>query len=434
MKTSLTLTTKIYLVVLGLAALALLWYLFFITRWANLSWIVILLFLFLTILSASFPIRLPSGIAVSVSFAVIFASILIFEPLVAVIVSVLGDLLSLRKGRNLIQYLFNAAQFTLSVGAAALAFRLLRPGQLNFTFYYLVAALVPLLLCFLLNSFFITLIIAFTRFEQPSSVWLTNIKGLAPSFISMAPLGLIIALIYQNIGIWGLILFFIPMLIARQSFISYMDMRQTFRDTIQSLSAAIDAKDPYTRGHSTRVAAYSTALARELGWTEGKVEILQYVALIHDLGKVAVPETILKKEGKLTADEFAQMKEHSLIGANIIKEIKFLPGGADIIKHHHERWDGKGYPDGLEGELIPEGARILAVADAFDAMTSDRSYRKALGFIAAVQEIKECARSQFDPHMAATFIRIAPQLYLEGKGENTGDIMNSSPVAAETEH
>ncbi len=434
MKTSLTLTTKIYLVVLGLAALALLWYLFFITRWADLNWIVILLFLFLTFLSASFPIRLPSGIAVSVSFAVIFASILIFEPLVAVIISVLGDLLSLRKGRNLIQYLFNAAQFTLSVGAAALAFRLLRPGQLNFTFYYLVAALVPLLLCFLLNSFFITLIIAFTRFEQPSSVWLTNIKGLAPSFISMAPLGLIIALIYQNIGIWGIILFFIPMLIARQSFISYMDMRQTFRDTIQSLSAAIDAKDPYTKGHSSRVAAYATALAHEMGWPAEKVEILQYVALIHDLGKVAVPETILKKEGKLTADEFAQMREHSLIGANIIKEIKFLPGGADIIKHHHERWDGKGYPDGLEGELIPEGARILAVADAFDAMTSDRSYRKALGFIAAVQEIKECARSQFDPHMAATFIRIAPQLYLERKRESTGDIMNSSAVATEIKH
>jgi putative nucleotidyltransferase with HDIG domain len=434
MKTSLSLTAKIYLVILGVAAVGLLVYLFFITGWADLNWLTILLFLFLTFLSDSYPVRLPNGVIISVSFAVIFGAILIFQPIVVVIISVLGDLLSLRKGRSLVQYLFNAAQLTLSTGIAALAFHSVNPGQLNFSLHYLTAALVPLLLCFLLNSFFITFIIALTRQERPSSVWLTNIKWAAPSYISMAPLGLIIALIYQNIGIWGLVLFCIPMLIARQSFISYMNMRQTFLDTIQSLSATIDAKDPYTKGHSFRVAAYSTALARELGWSEEKVELLQYVALIHDLGKVAIPETILKKEGKLTGAEFAQMREHSLIGFNIIKDIKFLAGGADIIKHHHERWDGKGYPDGLKGELIPEGARILAVADAFDAMTSDRSYRKALGTITAMQEIKEGAGTQFDPQMAATFIRIIPRLNLDGKTESAGGVISGQPVVAETEH
>lgn len=152
---------------------------------------------------------------------------------------------------------------------------------------------------FSFEQFFVTLIVALTRQERPYSIWLTNIKWSAPNFISMAPLGLITALIYQNIGMWGIVLFSIPMLIARQSFISYMNMRQTFLDTIRSLSATIDAKDPYTKGHSFRVASYSTALARELGWSEEKVELLQYAALIHDLGKVAISEGILKRKASL---------------------------------------------------------------------------------------------------------------------------------------
>jgi len=432
-KTSLPLAAKIYLFLLGTAALGLFLYLFSITSWADVNWGSFLFFLFLVFLPASFPVKLSHGVVVSVSFAVTFAAILIFQPLIVVIISVLGDLLSLRKGRSPVQYLFNAAQLALTTGAAARAFQLLRPGPLDFSLYYLAAALVPLFLCFLLNSFFVTFIIALTRQERPYSIWMTNIKQLAPSFIGMAPLGLVIALIYQNIGIWGLVLFLIPMLIARQSFISYMNMRQAFLDTIRSLSATIDAKDPYTRGHSSRVAAYATALAREMGWTEDKVELLRYAALIHDLGKVAIPEAILKKKGKLTASEYAQMKEHSLIGSTIIKDIKFLAGGAEIIRHHHERWDGRGYPDGLMGELIPEGSRILSVADAFDAMTSDRSYRRAMDVTTAIREIREGAGSQFDPRIAEAFIRIIPRLNLDGKTGGAGMAPSEQMIVAETE-
>ena len=126
------------------------------------------------------------------------------------------------------------------------------------------------------------------------------------------------------------------------------------------------------------------------------------------------------------------MKEHSLIGFNIIKDIKFLAGGAAIIKHHHERWDGTGYPDGLKGELIPEGARILAVADTFDAMISDRSYRKALGMISAVREIKEGAGTQFDPWIAETFIRILPCLDLDEEEHGAVGVETGGVVVAET--
>lgn len=432
METSLSKGATVYLVAMGLAALALAAYLFNNTAWAGQDWFAALLFLVLVIISSSLPVKLPSGVVVSVSFTIVFAAILLFEPAVVVIISVLGDLLSLRKGRSPVQYFFNAAQFTISAGTASVVFQLLHPDRLQFSFYYMMAALVPLLLCFLLNLIFVIAIIALTGGERLSSVWVKSIKWSVPSYIAMAPLGLVTALIYQSIGIWGLVLLFAPMLITRQSFISYMDMRQTFLDTIQSLSATIDAKDPYTRGHSTRVAAFATALARELGWSARKTELLQYVAMVHDLGKVAIPESILNKEGELTSGEYARMKEHSLIGFNIIKDIKFLASGADIIKHHHERWDGTGYPDGLAGELIPEGARILAVADTFDAMISDRSYRKALGLISAVREIKEGAGTQFDPLMADTFIRIIPRLNLEGAAENAVDIIIGGAVAAES--
>lgn len=410
MKASLPLAARIYLLTLSIAALGLLLYLFTITGWAEVNWFSLLLFLLLTFLAASFPVELPNGVVVSVSFALAFAALLMFQPLVVVIINVLGDTLSLRKGRTPVQYLFNAAQLTLSSGLAALAFQLIDPGELDFSLSYLTAAAIPLLLCFLLNSSFITLVIALVRHERPYQIWLDNMKWSAPSFISMAPLGLLIALIYLNIGVWGLILFLVPLMVARQSFITYLHMRQTFMATIRSLSATIDAKDPYTKDHSFRVAEYSTALARELGWSEEKVGHLQYVSLIHDLGKVAIPEMILNKTGALTVDEYTRMKEHSVIGFNIIKDIKFLAESADIIKHHHERWDGGGYPDGLKGDLIPEGARILAVADAFDAMTSDRLYRKALEVPEAVREIADCAGTQFDPRVAETFVRIIPRL------------------------
>jgi putative nucleotidyltransferase with HDIG domain len=220
----------------------------------------------------------------------------------------------------------------------------------------------------------------------------------------------LIAVIYINIGFWGLVLFLLPLILARHSFQTYMNMRQTFLDTIKSLSVAIDAKDPYTKGHSSRVADYVVSLARELKWPEDRVEFIQYISLIHDVGKVAVPEDILKKSSLLSKEEFAVMKTHSEAGANILKGIKYFSTGVDIIRHHHERWDGNGYPDKIAGEEIPEGARILAVADAFDAMTSDRPYRKSLSYEVALRELQDCAGTQFDPKIVNAFIKIYPQI------------------------
>ncbi len=175
---------------------------------------------------------------------------------------------------------------------------------------------------------------------------------------------------------------------------------------LHSLTSAVDAKDAYTCGHSERVALLSRRLASESGLPEAEIERVYMAGLLHDVGKIGVPEAVLQKPGKLTPEEFEQMKKHPEIGARILQDIKqvkdILPG----VLYHHERFDGKGYPSGLAGENIPLMGRILCLADCFDAMTSNRTYRKALPLEVALIEIRRCSGTQFDPRLAEAFIKI----------------------------
>jgi diguanylate cyclase (GGDEF)-like protein/putative nucleotidyltransferase with HDIG domain len=176
--------------------------------------------------------------------------------------------------------------------------------------------------------------------------------------------------------------------------------------TIATIANTIDAKDEYTRGHSKRVSEYSVAIALELGMDEKEVDNLRSIALLHDIGKIGVPDAVLNKPGKLTNEEYQLMKRHTVIGAEILKDIGMLPGIDVGAKYHHERWDGKGYPNGLAGEDIPYIARIIAVADAYDAMTSNRIYRKHLDENTVLNEIKNGVGSQFAPEPANALIEL----------------------------
>jgi len=399
----------IYISILTCAAAAVAIYTVTIMDWPRVEWFPILVFMALIILSDSFPVTLPRGGSVTVSFAVIAASILLFQPLVVISISIAYELFQLIKEKNRIKHFFDIVQLTVSVGTAALVYRSFTPITSEFSISTIPAFIVSMIIFFALNSSLVTMVLAFVQEEKPYSIWVLNLKWCSLTFLSMAPLGAIIAVIYINIGFWGLVLFLLPLILARHTFQSYMNMRETFLDTIKSLSLAIDAKDPYTKGHSSRVAEYVVSLARELKWPEDRTEFLQYIALIHDVGKVTVPENILKKESLLTREEYDIMKTHSAAGAEVMKDVKYFATGSDIIRHHHERWDGKGYPDQIQGEDIPEGARILAVADAFDAMTTDRPYRKALEPKVALQELQDCAGTQFDPKVVKAFVRLYPK-------------------------
>ncbi|MFM2416440.1 MAG: hypothetical protein RL385_1163 [Pseudomonadota bacterium] len=185
----------------------------------------------------------------------------------------------------------------------------------------------------------------------------------------------------------------------------YQDLKSTFHQTIKGLASAIDKMDRYTAGHSERVAAYAQILAIKLGLPPGDVEIVRQSALMHDVGKIGCVMN-LNKPGKLTHEEYAIFQRHPVFGRDILEPISFLHPLIPGVYMHHERWDGNGYPLGLKGQDIPLFARIISVADTYDAMTSDRAYRKALPHEVAIREINECSTSQFDPDVAQNFLEV----------------------------
>ncbi|NMB34303.1 MAG: HD domain-containing protein [Clostridium sp.] len=180
----------------------------------------------------------------------------------------------------------------------------------------------------------------------------------------------------------------------------FTEMRLGYLQTVMSLANSIEAKDPYTRGHCQRVMEISCELAKALGLSKDEIEDLRYASILHDIGKIGIGANILNKKGKLTDEEFNEIKKHPVIAYNILKDVEFLRGGLDAILQHHERYDGKGYPHGLKGNNICIFARIMCVADAFDAMTSDRPYRKGMDMGEALEEIQRCKGTQFDPQVA----------------------------------
>jgi len=186
----------------------------------------------------------------------------------------------------------------------------------------------------------------------------------------------------------------------------FIEQQAMFTGTLKALTASIDAKDPYTRGHSERVALLTRKLAQAMGMSSQDVETYYVSALVHDLGKIGVPEAVLCKIGKLDDTDYAWIKRHPEMGHRILKDIPAMEAMLPGVLHHHERWDGRGYPSGLVGEQIPLMARVIAFADTFDAMSSMRSYRAVLPREQIIAEIRACAGAQFDPSLVETFLAL----------------------------
>jgi HD-GYP domain-containing protein (c-di-GMP phosphodiesterase class II) len=187
---------------------------------------------------------------------------------------------------------------------------------------------------------------------------------------------------------------------------------------LATFSTALEARDPYLRGHSARVTSFAESLARMLGWAGERLEVLRLGGSLHDVGKIAVNPDVLRKPGPLTEEELAQIRRHPVTGARLVECFDDFEAALPYVLHHHERWDGSGYPHGLRGETIPVEARLLGVADAFDAMTSKRAYRSALSVDQALSELRRCAGAQFDPDLAEKFI----------DGWSRGEIESARPL------
>lgn len=183
----------------------------------------------------------------------------------------------------------------------------------------------------------------------------------------------------------------------------YEAVRQDYVDVIHALAGAVDARDHYTREHSNRVSAYGVVIARQMGLDDAFVESVQFGGLLHDVGKIGIPDMILNKPGRLTEEEFGVMKSHATLGATLLRRVESLSPLVPLVLYHHERFDGRGYPEGLSGKKIPLGARILNVADSFETITSDRVYHKARSMQEGLEEIRRCSGGQFDPEVVAAF-------------------------------
>ncbi|PKK91628.1 MAG: hypothetical protein CVV64_02865 [Candidatus Wallbacteria bacterium HGW-Wallbacteria-1] len=192
----------------------------------------------------------------------------------------------------------------------------------------------------------------------------------------------------------------------------YGRIHKLYMSTIEALATALEYKDPYTKGHSKRVQQYSVALAQEMGLDRKQIETLEYAALLHDIGKIGIADSILKKAATLSEDEYKMIREHPQMGAKLMEPVQLLLDKIPSVRHHHEKWNGSGYPDGLSGDKIPLLARIIAVADTFDAMTSKRSYRDAMTPLRAKEEIQKNSGTQFDPEVVEVFNKIFDRKFL----------------------
>jgi len=235
-----------------------------------------------------------------------------------------------------------------------------------------------------------------------------TMAGSVLGYIGYGLFGLLLAVLWSDkgadVGPAAAILVLLPLFVARWAYEQYAEQQRAYDRTVRTLIAAVETKDLYTRGHSERVSAGSVLIARKIGMREDRVTSLRYAGMLHDIGKLGVPTRVLQKTGRLSPEELATIQLHPVRGLEMVREIAFLDEAFAGIMHHHERLDGQGYPMGLHGDQIPEFARVISVADAFDSMTTTRSYRGARSTEDALDELIRCAGTQFDPAMVAAMV------------------------------
>ncbi len=394
--------------------------------------------LFLTLLTLSsvtsvFKVTLPlarSGSTMSVSYAVDFASLLLLGPNETMIVAAASAwsqcTFRIKERNPAHRTLFSMACLVITVQAAGTVYILLGgvPGQ--FDIWTLPKPLVGAATTyFVINTATIATAIAWSTRQAVIKVWNENFLWSAPSyFVGAGAAAAAVGVLNVVSARWLLPLAAAPLYLTYRSYKVYLgriddeqrhvrEMADLHLATIEALALAIDAKDQTSQSHIRRVQLYAAALARALGMTPNDIQGVKTAALLHDIGKLAVPEHILSKPGPLTPEEFQKIRAHPKVGADIISAVPFPYPVSPLILSHHERWDGKGYPTGLKGEEIPLGARILSVVDYFDALMAERPYHKAMSFDAAMGLLQQEAGKALDPTVVEKFVELIPALQIE---------------------
>jgi HD domain len=352
---------------------------------------------------------MPTAVSVGLGSSFALAAFVVVGPWGATLVGACA--LFVVDATSPVKRLFNGAQFALCAFVAGQAYVALggpvghlAASDFPRVLWPVVAA--DLTHC-LANGVLLVVVISLTERVAPQQVLLGMLAESVVSYLGYGIFGLLMAVLWVGVPIGPLaaVLLLLPLLVARWAFSQFAAEQQAYQRTIATLVQAVETKDRYTRGHSERVARASVMVARVIGMREDRVNALRYAGILHDVGKLGVPTKLLQKTGGLTDDEFAAIKLHPVRGLEMLSDIEFLDEAFKGILHHHERLDGTGYPMGLRGTQIPEFARVIAVADAFDSMTSTRSYRGAREVHVAIEELQRCKGTQFDPRMVDALVQ-----------------------------
>ena len=383
----------------------------------------------LAFLTGSFSIKLPSiNARISVSEAFVFAAVLMFGPSAATIIVtidavILSTWVDVRR-RSTVRAAFNICAAATAIWVAAHLFRMLlreTPAAPRLEEIILPVAVLSASY-FAINSFFIAIAVSYEKSSSPIEIWKQNFAWVGLNYLAGASVAMLLVTYRQSIDLTALSVILPILAITYLTFRTALgrladanrhitQVNDLYLSTIETLAMAVDAKDQITHGHIRRVQVYAVELAKRLGVTEpSQLRAIEAAALLHDMGKLAIPEHILNKPGKLTPAEFETMKRHADIGADLLSSIRFPYPVVPIVRHHHEQWNGKGYPNGISGTDIPLGARILAVVDCFDALNSDRPYRPRLSVAEAFSILQERRGTMYDPLVVDQFFAAYPEM------------------------
>ncbi|MDD2954703.1 MAG: HD-GYP domain-containing protein [Oscillospiraceae bacterium] len=378
----------------------------------------IMLVLLCTI-SRMLPVYINEDQYFDISFISIFTALLVKGPVAAVAITLISTFFVFEHGEKrdepfryiltkpLIKTAFNTSNFLLSIYLPGQVFLLCggRPGEFSLPFS-LWPALVFIVLTLICNAAILMALLALNRQVRFLPSLFSTVAMLLPNFAAVAPIGYLLGFIMSRpSGLYFALLFLAPLLVARYAFQLYVTSKVQYYNMVKVLTAALEAKDKYTEGHSRRVESYSVQIAQAMRLSAARVETIRVAALLHDVGKIGVDDGILRKPGLLTQDERSIIEGHPQIGVHILEDTDLSDATKQIILHHHERYDGGGYPSHTDYRNTPLEAYILGVADAFDAMTSDRPYRSGMPTEKALSILLEESGKQFHPRAVDVFIR-----------------------------
>ena len=399
---------RIYVFFIFLSGLAIFTYI--LIKYRGISVIGVVLFGLLAFAAENLSAPLPRTGSVSVNLAIFFVSLIIFGPSTAILVTAISffNIREFVKKVPYYKHLFNAGQYFISMGIASSIFEATynRDVAKFFSIANIGVVVLSAFVCFFLNTLLTAGAISISENKNFINIWIYNFAWIIPFHIFLAAMSIAISFIYRLYGPFTIIFTSLPLIIAQYTYLLRIKERKALLNSIMQIVKIIDAKDSYTAGHSVRVAEYAEKIARKLRLNEYDVDVLINLANLHDIGKVQIDLSILNKPGKFDDASWVEMKKHPKVGYEIVKEIVFLKDVAEAILYHHERVDGKGYPSGIKGAEIPLFAKILTVADTYDAMTTSRPYRPALTKKGAIKELRVSAGTQFDKKIIKAMIEV----------------------------